>query len=197
MVGVSRMGRLYYKGISQARTQELSRQISDEFIGQIQFGKGNISPTSITTGNGGVAVIFCIGDSKYRLVPNRQLDTIDDAAQRKSTQVLQKKSNVSGCNVSTDDFSSTDTELASQGMRISRFRVTSTSNGLWSFDMQITFGDEEFIRYTDTTATADTPAQYETAYCTSGVAGSELCATSSIRTTIQRRLAYTGWMDQL
>lgn len=194
MVGVTRMGRLYYKGISQAQTQEVARRLSDELVSQLQFGKGSVTPSPIpaTPTNGGVPFIFCIGDFRYRLVLNRQLASVDNASLRQATRVFEReKLTGSGCpSEATTPFTSEKVELLSKGMRISKLAITEQSNKLWEFSIQVTYGDEEFLLYPTPAATTthDTPSEYQGVLCKGGVVGSELCATSVLTTNVYRRL---------
>lgn len=38
-----RIGRMYYKGILQTRTQEAVREISSEITGSVRFGSGGVA----------------------------------------------------------------------------------------------------------------------------------------------------------
>ncbi len=194
MVGVTRMGRLYYKGISQAQTQEVARRLSDEIVSQLQFGKGSVTPNPIpaTATNGGVPFIFCIGDFRYRLVLNRQLAGADNASLRQATRVFEReKLTGSGCpDETTTPFTSAKVELLSKGMRISKFTISEGANKLWDFSIQVTYGDEDLLLYPTpaTTTTRDTPAEYQGVLCDGSLVGAELCATSVLTTNVYRRL---------
>lgn len=195
MVGVTRMGRLYYKGISQAQTQEVARRLSDEIVSQLQFGKGNVTPNPIpaTATNGGVPFIFCIGDFRYRLVLNRQLANIDSASLRQATRVFERERLAgSVCpDEATTPFGgvgSERVELLSRGMRISRFSISEQSNKLWDFSIQVTYGDEDLLLYPAGAGGLDTPARFNGVLCNGSVAGAELCAVSALSTNVYRRL---------
>ncbi len=79
-------------------------------------------------------------------------------------------------------------ELVNQNIRVSRFSISNTTGGLWEVDIMLTFGDEDVLLYPTAPGANDSPAKYQNVTCLGGVAGSELCATSRLTTTVLRRL---------
>ena len=190
MVGVTRIGRMYYKGISQSRAQEAARRLSDDIVSQLQFGKGDIEPVSIpsTTRNGGESEIFCIGEYRYKLTYNRQLNSTNPEV------FIREVKNGASCELdeSVDPFDNEKTELLPKDMRITKFNITpngAQDDQRWVVDIKIVFGDEDLLEYPAGAGSNDLPAKYEAAICKGQIAGGEFCAASQLTTTVLRRLS--------
>jgi prepilin-type N-terminal cleavage/methylation domain-containing protein len=102
---VTRIGQLYFKGVTSSQIQDLTRKMSDEFSGQIQFGSSLPIPDSITGDSPTTPLIFCVGDNRYRAIMNRKLGDpgVDTVLQRIA---------YSGACVTTDTGFDGATELA-------------------------------------------------------------------------------------
>lgn len=65
--GIIRIGQIYYRNITQNRTSEAARVISEEIVRSIQFAKGN------KRNGADPATQFCIGDTRYTYSINQKV----------------------------------------------------------------------------------------------------------------------------
>lgn len=187
--GVMHIGRLYYKGLSAARTQALGRRLSDEFTQALQFGGSGVQADALVSPpSGGSSAIFCVGSYRYKVTFNRQLDPVATGS-RQSTQVLlrQVRNDVTVCST-TDPFDA-PTELMDKGMRIVKMQIlpVASRSGLYTVSLRIIAGDDDLLNYSNPAA-ADQPAIYQTATCRDSSVGGQFCADSSLSSTVERRV---------
>lgn len=179
---VTRIGQLYFKGVTSAQIQDLTRKLSEEFTGQIQFGSSIPFPDSITGGDPSDPLIFCVGDNRYRAVFNRSLGDIGVDA------VLKRVAYTGICNTADEEFEGA-TELAIKNMRILKLSIVRSLSDpyIWSLDIRLALGESDMFEYAVEGST-DTPEVYESAICDSGISGSQFCSTSELSSTILRRV---------
>lgn len=184
---VTRIGQLYYKGVTSAQIQELTRNLSDEFSSQIQFGSSIPYPDSISGGQGGSVLIFCVGDNRYRAVMNRKLG--DTSVSPVVDTVLKRKAYSGSCDIVNDTGFDGATELAVSNMRILKLQIirSTTDPGIWNVNIRLAMGDSDIFDY-PVTGSTDTPLVYGSAVCKSGILGSQFCATSELSSTLLRRV---------
>lgn len=184
--GVTQIGKLYYKGVSSAQTQELIRNLSADFTQQIQFG--GKEPIAVVSGQGGTPVIFCVGDYSYRAVLNRPL------GQNGVDSILKRQTYSGNCTDLTDSSFNNAIELASKNMRIQKINITNLNGGLWSIDIKVALGENDLLvipvpeGQTPPPGYVDDPAYYGDVHCQSGINGSEFCATAELSTNVIRRI---------
>ncbi len=83
--GLLQVGRVYYKGITSSRTQEVARTLMEDIAQAIQFSGGQIVPTAIQQAPGATPVRIqpegrfriCIGDKRYSVATDTQVVTGD------------------------------------------------------------------------------------------------------------------------
>jgi hypothetical protein len=201
--GMIYIGRLYYKGVSSAKTQAAARTIIDDVSRPIQFSSDQPTATpqatstvlwastSITTN------AFCIGTQRYSYVIDRQQsDTPStNAADKQLRHVLWrdtlKANSISSCkpvdltqaDPSAADSTSTGSgrEMIPGGMRLTRFNVQTvgTNLGLYQVDVWIVYGDEDLL---------NAPTGTGSRNCKDGGIGTQFCALSELSTIVERRL---------
>lgn len=179
---VTRIGQLYFKGVTSAQIQDLTRDLTDEFSQQIQFGSSLPIPDSISGGTAGEALIFCVGDNRYKAVMNRKLG--DEAS-----SVLQRIPYSGACDTKdTPNSFDGSTELAINNMRILKLSIirSPTDPYIWSLNIRLALGDSDIFEYPG--EDTNTPTVYGAAICKSGISGSQFCATSELSSTILRRV---------
>lgn len=181
IVGITKIGQLYYKGTTLSKIQELTRQLTDEFSQQIQFGSVLPSSDSIVVSSPTSPLIFCVGDNRYRVVPNRELGS-------SGVDTVIKRMTYSGaCDLTDNNFSSA-TELAVKGMRVLKFSITKTGlEPIWNIEIKLGAGSDDLFQ-SSVSGSADDPTVYGASVCRSGLSGSEFCGTSELHTTILRRV---------
>lgn len=181
---VTRIGQLYYKGVTSSQIQELTRNLSEEFSNQIQFGSSIPYPDSVSGGQGGTKLVFCVGDNRYQAVMNRKLGDPD------VTSVLKRKSYSGSCDLTPDVGFDGATELAVNNMRILKLSIVRNADpksaNLWNLDIRLALGDSDIFDYP--AGSTDEPSVYGSATCKSGILGSQFCATSELASTLLRRV---------
>lgn len=186
MQAVTRIGYLYYKGVTSAQVQDLTRQLSDEIVQQIQFGSrppsGNVQP-----GDPDVPLIFCVGDNRYRATLNREMGV------ESTTVLLREPIGGTGECDPDDNFGSGAVELASRGMRIQNLSINRGGDGnVWSLTIRVGIGGTDLYEGLETAPDSGIPnddvSTYTNAICRSGISGAQFCATSELQSSLLRRI---------
>jgi len=205
-VALIQISRLYYRGVTQSRTQETIRNVSDEISQSIQFSAQNVTPPSYPVVNK-IAVIpgpdiavtkkgkgedrfyFCVGPKRYSFAVDRM---VTKEAQRESNKYsrhgLWVDVPVTGCansavalepaDLDIENPTSEGRELLQANMRISKLELKHISDELWTLNIAIAYGEEEFFYVNDEGRKV----------CEGSRIGVELCATSELSLTILRRV---------
>lgn len=121
VAAIIQVGRIYYKGVIQSRTQERARAISEQVAKDLQFGKAD----TFSSGPGYV----CVGGHVYVYNLGSQLG-VDPG-------VGIGVRNGSDCSASTVGL----TELLGERMQITKFDVTS-SGGLYNVTVRVVYGND-------------------------------------------------------
>ena len=184
---ISHVGRMYYKGVIIGRTQDTARKVTEEISQTLQFAAGDDDPsifmrTGTRTESGVPIESYCLGTTRYSFTRVRSLGT----AANQSDHVLWRdiNNNAGTCepvNITQASLTGGE-ELLGENMRLPHFAITE-SNGLWSIDISVTFGDDPTL-YEDDTAVSG--PEYE--FCKGTTAGGQFCAVSAFSTSVTRRL---------
>lgn len=175
---VAQIGKMYYKGIIMARTQESARAAIDEVTRPIQFGKDQI----VSGAN-----VVCVGTKRYTYALNVQLT--DDPAKVGSNHRgrhglwMDNGGSPASCtpvNMALPTPSAGGQELLGLGMRLKRFSVTASpaAAGLWNVQVGVLYGDDDML----------TPDAANPQFCKVNVSGSQWCALSELSTQVSQRL---------
>lgn len=183
LLGITQVGRMYYRGLSAARTQEAARDVMDDVSREIQFSSSTVQLSGAKT--------LCIGNKRYAFDMNKRL--VDGAPQnaREANHALQKDSPGAaavGCPAVANQSDLTrPIELLSNNMRLAKFSVTpvgGSNNQLWNVTIKVIFGEDDLLTGLNM-ATGDS----SNAQCTgSTYIGGQFCAVSELSTTVVRRL---------
>jgi len=168
--GILSVGRMYYKGITSARTQEAARLIIEEVSRDIQFSGG--SPVSNL---GATSSAYCIGTKRYSFNIGTKLTA--------SNHVL-LADNVVACNsvspqaLDGSAIAAGSRELMGLNMRLASFSITPVNaGGSYSVKVKVVYGDDDLV-----TGTGDTLA------CVSSGSGRQFCSVSELNTIVQKRV---------
>lgn len=183
--GLIQIGRTYHKGQITAKTQEVTRSVSEEISREVQFSNEPIVPASVKSyGSGGVEVqSFCIGNIRYTKVINQPelKQGVNDDIGNKSIKHLvwaDKKAATATC-VTIDNLSgadpSTGRDLLSQNMRLVNLDVTQNGDDV-NVSLKIYYGDYDLTE-------PDTLG-----FCESSKTGGQFCAQSELNTVVRRRI---------
>ncbi len=156
--GLIQVGRNYYRGATITRTQNVARSVMSTLTQSIQFSGSDFEGTPSVPPVQPVA--FCIGSLRYTYKLNTQVDNNGGYALKTSECINGAPSN------------NKQTELLGKGMSLRTFTIEK-SGDYYTITLLIAYGDSDLLN-----------AQ---GLCNGG-AGSQFCATSSLKTTVHRRL---------
>lgn len=206
MAAVIQISKLYYKGITNARTQDLNRNVLAEISQSIQFSRNDIVQTLPANGGPSVAITatdttsrgyFCNGPRRYTYIIDRNLaqnpDTNANLALRRkeSRHVLWVDTPVSNCSTSgpadltvanpcaNPTICNDGVELMSERARITKLTLQELQpdSGLWNINISVAYGEDGLLNVVD--------GRY---VCEGATGFSEFCAISELSTTVLRRL---------
>lgn len=200
--GIIQIGRTYQKGIISARTQEITRSITEEVTQAIKFSGGRVVElTEIIDPDGlggplGAVYGFCIDDQRYSYVLDKQLtnNPTPEATQSKHVFVVDKET---GCSSSTSpqDLNTTGSldigsrELMGLSMRIDLGPATyvtatqpigpvkSGGSDLYQMNLRVVYGDQDVL------TSGASPHN-----CRSNYQGGQFCAISELITFTKKRV---------
>lgn len=188
------IGRIYYKGITVARTQETARSIVDDIEQAIQFNGGTIV-TSMTNGS---VKGFCVGNKRYSFLKSVQLDGGQN-------RVFVSDAVAAGCGGSTLPMSTAQLntplvapgqELVANKMRIVKATVTSrgAASPLYDISVRVAYGSDAGLCSPSVSGQCSDPSNTTVdvnkndLQCKNVRTSSQFCAVSEINTTASRRL---------
>ncbi len=198
------IGRVYYKGILTAQTQEAAREIMSEVSHSIQFSYGPVTPTSTTASISS----FCAGTERYSYILGKQLtDDVGNVNPDRVPHVLIRdipatcSSGVSSDMTSAGFVASNQRELVPANMRLATLSVAlDTSGSLYIINVKVIYGEGTLIcspsiasdcsRTTSpiTTGLTSNPPKADLK-CRSGKnAGTQFCAVAELSTIVQKRI---------
>jgi prepilin-type N-terminal cleavage/methylation domain-containing protein len=138
LVGAATMiqvGKMYYKGINSARTQEITRNIVDEVSRGTQFSKSGATPLVKQSFDGVEHYAYCVGGKRYTFRPNLGLvsDSSFVLASMTGPHGLWKDDAPGGAcvpaKITTNvvALSTNGQEMLSENMRVSEFCIRKTN----------------------------------------------------------------------
>jgi prepilin-type N-terminal cleavage/methylation domain-containing protein len=186
LTAITQIGRMYYKGITTSRTQELARSIIDEISQQIQFsGRGNTITGSFTNTTSGTTSSMCIGPIRYTMLNDRQVSKTNDTSLLKAKHALWRDegSCPAPSVVMTDDLPSTvvgGAEIVPENFRILNLSITPASGAtVFAVTVRVAYGDQDLL---------DLSNGFALATCKGSQIGTQFCAVSELSTTVTRRV---------
>lgn len=178
--------RQFYKGINQARVQEVSRAVSDELAAGIQFSEDVPVMLGGSASNGA----WCIGDQRYYYVIGKKLG---GTTSNESPQVLVRDEDCAGGVTAPTG----GVELMGENMRLIAFTVDgAASSQVFTVNLTVGIGEDDLycseaqLPGSCSNYTLLTPAQISAAsdlQCRGGP-GSQFCAVSRSSITVVKRL---------
>lgn len=185
--GILQIGKTYYKGVAQARTQSVARNVIDEISRGIQFSGGGSSVTARLMDPSNTTYGICINDIVYEFA----LDTILDpsgGAGKSQRVLLAHRGSCSGFNsgsltniVATPPplmAGDVNRELLGEGMRLLELNVTGTNP--YTVTVVVALVTDNNL------LTGSAPYNANT-LCKGGT-GQEFCAVSKLETIVQKRV---------
>ena len=184
------IGKLYYKGLIQSKTQETARNIADEITQSFQFGSGDLlmgaNTTTMPTPLPAGLQQMCVGDTRYTYAINQRVSST-------TTGVKAMRPYTGGC-ANVTDFGK---ELLGTNMRLLELNLNppvylDASRETLQVRVRIAYGDNDlFTHYALNAGPTDPPLALplpKDAECRSGIAGSSFCAVSFLDNVVKKRL---------
>lgn len=177
-IGILQVNRVYYRGVTEANTQNVARSIMDTISQGIQFNGGSITPiptaASPTPGN---MYYVCVNDQQFIYWPGYQLVSGSGGLGTHQTHQALIQRTVSGCPVPSGVIAGR--ELLSPNMRVSNLQVSQVgTSSLYRVEIRIVYGDEDVMN--NPTATTST--------CKGVQAGNQFCSVSDLTTVVEKRI---------
>lgn len=193
---IIQIGRIYYKGVTGAQTQETTRTILSDITQAIQFTSGQIVTTYDTAGNDQGT------DSIYAICVGNRLYSYKFGQQREESQHAMVVRDVTGGCIAT--AASLDMAVPSKGfemlaehMRLSDLHVEAIPGATETYrvSIRVVYGDDDLLCSDSlgncSSAATMSPTQLANARdlrCKDIRAGTQFCATSELSTIVERRL---------
>lgn len=195
LVALIQIGRMFYKGISLSRTQEVARSIATDINNDLVLSKGIVEVGSDAGSN---LSWYCISGHRYTYELGKKLGTDATAGVRRDSLVNNSACSpvVSGSvNLGANVFSDQTKEYLGEGMRVNVFDIQNCASGLCTVQVRVLFGEDDLFSsgsvplpgnptaadYALTSAQAD-------ARCTGSISSSQFCATADVSTSVFKRL---------
>lgn len=174
-VAVLQFSRVYYKGVTEANTQDTARTVVDRISQAIQFNGG-----VVTTTPAGSTGSFCVGNQQYTYILGKQL--VDTAPGTNQTYHALVARDLAGCISSSptppmNTPSTSGRELLSPKMRLAKMQISTVGTNMYKVTVRVVFGDDDLL---NNPTAADAACK--------GQAGSQFCAVSEITTTVTKRV---------
>lgn len=184
--GIMQITRVYYKGVTEANTQNTARNIIDTISQAIQFTGGNVTPTPASVTPGADAV-FCVGDEQFTYRLGWQVEDRDDGASSQTWHALVQGSATGGCGspgtkppLNQKDIGDRR-DLVGEHMRLSALVVepVDTSNTMYRVRVKVVYGDNDLL---------SDPATGPDTGCLGQQSGSAFCSVAELSTIVVKRV---------
>lgn len=176
-IGVLQVNRVYYKGVTEANTQNSARAIMDTISQAIQFNGGTVGPLpTIASPTAGTTYYVCVNNQQFIYKQGYQLVSGTPGANQTNQAFLQKT--ITGaCGAPTTPL--TGRELLSPNMRLSNLQITriGTSN-LYKIQVTVAYGEDGVMN----NPTSLSPQ------CKGIRAGNQFCSISNLSTVVEKRI---------
>ncbi len=179
--GIMQAARMYYKGVTEANTQNTARSIIDTIAQAIQFSGGDITTTPVgpVAGND---YAFCVGSQQFTYRLGWQVEDSFSVANNQTWHALVQNS-AGGCSSATgaQDLSQQTVngrDLMGRHMRLSNLTVESLGQNLYKIQVRVVYGDNDLLN--NPTGT--------NAVCQTAQAGTHFCSVVELSTIVVKRV---------
>ncbi len=182
------VGRMFYRGVTMAHTQEVARTIIDEVSRPIQFS--GVTPIPVTgTPSGADSGVFCVGTQRYTYQLKQQVGT--GSGHVKHALWRDRKAASQPCtpvDLSLDQPTVEGQDLVSAHMRLMKFTAvpldpSNPARSMWEVSVKVAYGDDDGTQ--DVFNNIDDP---DTIACRGTFIGAQFCAVSGLNTAVTRLL---------
>lgn len=184
MAAFIHIGRLFYKAVVTARTEEVARTVIEDITAEVRRSSSSPTPGFIMVGAQRVDYVCIQGQTEYFYIPMRQFKGDPDDTLNAKRFGLRKAENVGNCG-QVSDFPNGTKQLLGEYMRVSDFSITDCSavvpcSGKLSFiHLRLSYGDKDVF-----TTDADTNSNPK---CKGSPADSQFCVVTELNTGALRR----------
>jgi prepilin-type N-terminal cleavage/methylation domain-containing protein len=180
-MGILQITRVYFKGVTEANTQNTARSVIDTVSQAIQFSGGPVTPTA-GSGTPSSPKAFCVGDQRFSYDTGWQLeDGSPDNTKHQAFHTLVMDT-FANCNQSTPQGlgqqAVSGRELLSPHMRLANIQVSNVGTNLYRVTVRVVYGDDDLL--TNPTGTD--------ASCKGISAGTQFCSVSELSTVVVKRV---------
>ncbi len=179
-VAVLQISRVYYKGVTEANTQNTTRSIIDTISQNIQFGGGGVVTTPASPGS---PAAFCIGNQRFVYDLGKQVVDGTPVVAKHQTYHALVTDTYGGCSNATtqplDVAAVTGRELINANMRLSKLSVTLFGTNQYRVTVRIVYGHDDVLKNVSTPATT---------VCDNVSAGTQFCSVSELSTIVTKRV---------
>lgn len=180
--GILQVSRLYYKGVNEAHTQSIVRTITDTIAQNIQFGGGQVVPTTAGAATPSAPKVLCVGNQRFTYDLGWQVvDGTPDVSKHETYHGL-VQDNFSGCSATSTQPLNTATvlgrELLAPNMRLSKLNVIDLGANLYRIEVRVIYGADDLLK---------TPGDPLTT-CINETAGTQFCTISELSTVVTKRV---------
>ncbi|HEX7963913.1 MAG TPA: prepilin-type N-terminal cleavage/methylation domain-containing protein [Candidatus Saccharimonadales bacterium] len=176
-IGVLQVNRVYYKGVTEANTQNVARGIMDTIAQAIQFDGGTVTPLPTNSAPvAGSQYYVCVNNQQFVYRPGYQLVTGSPGTHQTTQSLIQRT--ISG-SCAAPGGPVTGRELLSPNMRLSNLQISQIgTTNLYKVQVSVTYGDDTVMNNPITAAPT----------CLGIRAGNQFCSTTSLSTVIEKRI---------
>lgn len=179
--GILQIARVYYKGVTEAATQNTARGVIDTVAQAIQFSGGDVTP-SAGSPVAGTNYAFCVGDQQFSYRPGWQVENNPNAGKNQTWHAL-VQTNVGQCSSSTtiqpmQNQAISGRDLIGPHMRLSKMIVEPAGGNAWRVTVRIVYGDDDLL---NNATAAD-------ASCKGVRAGTQFCSVAELSTVVVKRV---------
>lgn len=189
-VGILQISRVYYKGVTEANTQNTVRQIADTISQSIQFSGSSVT-TTVSDPVPGDVYAFCVGNEQFSYTTGYQVSDSPDPGKYQSYHGLVRNT-VAGCTGSSDPQdvraqAIEGRELLAPNMRLSKLDVSLVGPNLYRIDVRVVYGDDDLLQSRSDPGGTLAPTRQD-ASCISASAGTQFCAVAELSTIVRKRV---------
>lgn len=191
------IGRLYYKGVTAARTQEVARSVMTDITQALQFNNGTFNDgVTVTPSDDDASGGFCVGDRLYSYRYGQLVASGKHALVSRSVAGGCSDASLATSNLRDNNLDSVDRELLGADMRLAKIDVNQLSDGKsYEVTVRVVYGADDLMCDPDLNncdPNVELNAQQISAArnlsCKSVRSGSQFCAVSELSTIVERRL---------
>lgn len=189
--GIIQVARVYYKGVTEANTQNAARSIIDNISQAIQFSGDDVSGTE-TSPTAGTDYDFCLGNTHVSYKLGRQVKNNPSGGDQTWHAIV--ANNIPGCAGASPQTLNQQTisgrDLMPQDMRLSNLvveRVGTAQPAQYRVTVRVVYGDSDLL-YSPSAPTATDGHARADASCRAQTAGTQFCAVSELSTVVVKRV---------